>query len=303
MSRPQFIKDPKITHLIGGISSLLKSKKIFLSRKRHIIFLCGGSNKNSARIKFIKYALQHLPDLTIFLAENATKDLISHDNPGFINLSDFETVVADIADCIILFPETPGAIAELGLFSGSSRARKKLLVVNDEQFQSQDSFINRGPIETIDKKSQFRSRVILDLTGRSPKFSHVKEKLTILGKLRNRATFSHQNLKDMSRREKMFVILEVVNLFRMLSLQEIQEVIEVIFGKLSSGELRNSLSILFAAGYVKRSGPDEKFFAPTNPPHSFFDYEGFLEDVNGLKLQIMDYYQSTDSDRFNLLGE
>ena len=237
------------------------------------------------------------------MAEDATQDLISHDNPDFINLSQFESMVADIADCIVLFPETPGAIAELGLFSASRNAQGKLLIVNDEKYQTKDSFINHGPMETIDRKSRFRPRVILDLTARSPNFDRLKEKLSLLGKLRNRATFTYEVLKPMPKRERLFVILEMINLFRMVSIQEIQEVIHHMFGRMSIGELRYCLSILFAAKYLRRTGPDERFFAPTDPPHSFFEYEGMLEMVNGLKMKITDHYQEADPFRFGLMGE
>ena len=110
-----------------------------------------GHSKNSGRRKFHAWATKKLRNITFLLAEDASKDLLQHANPGFINLSEFENLVADIADCIILFPETKGAIAELGLFSGSKKASRKLLIVTDKKHQSKDSFINLGHMATIDK--------------------------------------------------------------------------------------------------------------------------------------------------------
>lgn len=223
----RFISNTKIHNLVKKVATLFKSKRIFLSRKRHIVFVCGGSSKRSARIRFLCYVKENLPEVTFFQAEIAEKDCLSHNNPTFLNLSDFEALVAAIADCIILFPETPGAIAELGLFSGSKKARKKLLVALAAKYQSNDSFINRGPLATIDKESAFGPRVVLDQKQRN--FSHITEKLALLGKFRNRSTFKHETMAKMSKSEQLFVILEIVNIFRALSLPEITELLTALF--------------------------------------------------------------------------
>ncbi len=296
----RFISNARISNLIKKVASLFKSESIFLSRKRHIVFVCGGSSPRHARMRFLKYAEKALPNVTFFLAETAEKDCLSHSNPTFLNLTDFEELVAAIADCIILFPETPGAIAELGLFSGSKQARKRLLVVIEAKYQSKDSFINRGPLATIDKESPFGPRVALHLKDKRPDFFHVKEKLDLLGKFRNRSAFKHDTLAKMSKSEKLFVILEIVNVFRVLAFSEITELLKAIFSKPSSKEVRYLLSILVAAGYVTRKGVDEEYFASTDQPHSFFDYEG--SEIDDLKIEILDYYQSADMGRFDLLG-
>ncbi len=293
----RFISTSKIHNLVKKLTALFKSKSIFLSRKRHIVFVCGGSSPRSARMRFLRYAKAELPNVTFFLAEAAEKDCLSHSKPTFLNLSDFEELVAAIADCIILFPETPGAIAELGLFSGSKTARKSLLVAIKSEYQSNDSFINRGPLATIDKESSFGSRVVLDF--QNPDFSHIKQKLALLGKFRNRSTFKHETLAKMSKSEKLFVILEIINVFRALALPEITEILTAIFSKPSGKELRYLLSVLVAAGYVTRKGADEEYFASAEPPHTFLEYE--RTGIEEIKISVLDYYQNTDAIRFKLL--
>jgi len=295
----RFISTTKIQNLVKKVAALFKSKRIFLSRKRHIVFVCGGHSERTARKRFLRYAKEELPDVTFFQAEIAEMDCLSHNKPTFLNLSDFEALVAAIADCLILFPETPGAIAELGLFSGSKKARKKLLVAIAAEYQSNDSFINRGPLATIDKESAFGTRVVHD--RKRPNFPHIKEKLDLLGKFRNRSTFKHETMTKMSKSEQLFVILEIVNIFRALSLPEIEELITSIFSKPSGRELRYLLSILVAARYVTRKGTDEEYFVATDPPHSFFDYEGSESEIADIKIDILNNYQETDTPRFNFL--
>jgi hypothetical protein len=298
----RFISDAKIHKLVSDVSSIFKSKKLFLSQDRHIIFLCGGPVKrpqSSSRSKFCHYARTSLKNVTFFLAEDASRDFIKHGDPEFINLSEFEKFIAGVANGVILFPETHGAIAELGLFSGHVEIRKKLLVVNDRQHQGQDSFINLGPMDTVDKYSLFKPRLVLDLGVPKPNFSDVTDRLERLGQFRNRKVFRTDRFKDMPPNERLFVVLELVNLFGALSFAEIAEVVTYIFGKPKARELRHLLSVLIAANYLRRKGPDEEVFSPANPPHSFFDFEGF--DYDGLKVEIVDYYQTYDPDRVDLL--
>lgn len=298
----RFISNPKVSELVGRVSSIFKSKKLFLSQNRHIIFLCGGSVKKpqiSSRSKFLHYARTSLRHVTFFLAEDASKDFIKHGDPEFINLSEFEEFIAGVANGVILFPETEGAIAELGLFSGHEKIRKRLLVVNDKKHQGRDSFINLGPMDTVDKYSLFKPRLVLDLGARKPNFTDVADRLKRLGQFRNRKIFEADKFKEMPPDERLFVVLELVNLFGALSFPEIAEVVTHIFGRPKVRDLRHLLSVLIAAKYLLRRGPDEEFFSPANPSHSFFDFEGI--DYNGLKVEIVEYYQTNDPDRVNLL--
>ena len=64
------------------------------------------------------------------------------------NSLDFEHVLSDISEKIIIILESPGAICELGAFSNEA-LRKKLIVINDKNFQNEPSFINTGPLAAI----------------------------------------------------------------------------------------------------------------------------------------------------------
>ena len=103
----------------------------------------------------------------------------------------------------------------------------------------------------------------------------------------------------MSKSEKLFVILEIINVFRILALPEIAEIVGTIFSQPAPKELRYLLSILVTAGYVTRKGSDEEYFASTDPPHTFFEYEG--AEIDTIKIALLDYYQSTDVRRFTIL--
>lgn len=116
---PKALNHPSGTVLLDEVKTIFETKKIVQKIDRHIIFVCGGSIKDysrSARKRFLKYAKKNLSKFRIFLAEDASKDLTNYDNPQFINIAGFESLVTAVSDCIILFPESPGSIAEVGFF-------------------------------------------------------------------------------------------------------------------------------------------------------------------------------------------
>ena len=155
------LSDKAAKNLLLELRGVFLEKEIFFALGRHIVFVCGGTKRNSFRSRFLTYVKNHRPDLKTFLAEDAVKNLLSHRKAEFINLAQFEDLIASVFDSILVFPESSGSIAELGFFSNSLKLQKKILVVNDSQLQG-DSFINLGPVAIIDSKSVFRPTIYLD---------------------------------------------------------------------------------------------------------------------------------------------
>jgi hypothetical protein len=119
------------------------------------VFVCGGkigNGETSLRQQFIQWAEHNLPNFICLLAEDALKDGFVVGRRKFIDLARFESVIAGIADCVLIFPESPGSFAETGFFSNSKKIRDKTLVINPIDKQK-DSFLNMGPIHTIDRFS------------------------------------------------------------------------------------------------------------------------------------------------------
>ena len=144
----QQLNDESAKALLLELRDVFRDKEIFFSLGRHIVFVCGGTKRTAFRSRFLTYARKHNPGLRIFLAEEAVNNLLSHNKPEFINLAQFEDLVASLFDSILIFPESPGSIAELGFFSNSERLQQKILIANNSALQD-DSFINLGPIALI----------------------------------------------------------------------------------------------------------------------------------------------------------
>lgn len=143
--------------VLSLIRTWFSKSHIYTKSDRHIVFVCGGDkSKQNLRNCFLKYSKIHLPHIRVLLAEDAYLDLISGSKNKFVNLATFEDLLADIADCVVLFPESPGSFAELGFFAAKNRIAAKVLPVSDHEYQADDSFINLGPIAIFNQGSSYR---------------------------------------------------------------------------------------------------------------------------------------------------
>jgi len=133
-----------------------------LVRTKHIFFICGG--QASPGRDFLKLILEKkLSDTsTVFYAEEVWEE----QEPDEIDALEMETILADIADCLVLIVESPGTFAELGAFSATPKVKHKLLILMDKRYQHEKSFINLGPVSSYmrDKKCKFSPIIHTDLS-------------------------------------------------------------------------------------------------------------------------------------------
>ncbi len=290
---------PSSEKLLGEISLAFQEKKILQRKDRHIIFLCGGSIKKysrSLRSKFYKYAKKELSQFRIFLAEDATKDLSLHGDPEFINIAEFENLIAEVADCILIFPESAGSIAEVAYFSNNMDAIEKLLVVNDVNRQH-DSFINIGPLNKIDKYSNFRPTILVNY--KKPDFNVVKTRLTQRLHAQQRKRFHALEFKELSSKHKLFIIFQLIIIFQVLTFEGLLNCLGRVFGFAEKKEVRHLLSLLIAGKYVNRIGAEGEYFMPNKNVESFLEFVHY--DVSNLKANVIYYYKNYHNESYRLL--
>lgn len=323
MSHP--FAHPSARPLLDRVAHLFLSKKAFLRKNRHIVFVCGGpvqqksqdcssdlatpssqpsnaSGKNpkisSLRSQFLAYAETQLLNFRLFLAEKASVDLLAHSEPQFLDLAAFELLISDIADCIVLFPESAGSIAELGFFSNSHHVRKKILLVNDQQHQGSESFINLGPVHLINTFSKFKPSVILDFQSSTIDFSPVREKLIRLIRSSNRKAFIYESAKQIDAFEKLSIVLELVNIFQVVTIEHICHILTATFqSEPDQDELRTIISMLIALKFVERKGADGQHLVMVKNVESFFVFDNF--EINDMRIEIVAYYQEHEPETFS----
>jgi hypothetical protein len=293
---------PSSTMLLGKVSNVFKSGKIFQLRNQHIIFVCGGSvqpRKRSMRAHFMRYAQDSLENFSIFLAESATQDITKHGDPEFINIADFETLIVEVSDCILLFPESAGSIAEIGFFTNSKNAISKLMVVNDIKKQS-DSFINIGLIDRINSKSTFRP--IISMNYNKPDLLQIKQRLCDRLPARTAKKLEFVEFSNFGLKQKLFIILQIIFIFKALKFESIIDCLEKIFSKVKrTKQVRHLLSILVAVNYLERKGDDLEYFVLTSNAKPFLEFRNF--DINELQADAVSFFEKNHSETYNIIQE
>lgn len=293
---------PSNKGLLGRVYDTLNNSSIKKRKDRRIIFICGGRVKpysRSLRNRFIKYSSNALSNFRVFLAEAATLDMLANsDKPEFLNVADFETLVAKIADVIIIFPESAGSYAELGFFTNSSEAAEKTLVVNDMTKQ-RDSFINIGLLDKLNATSTLKPAILIDI--KKPDFNQIKFRLSTRFGAGSRKTYRYNNFKEMDTQEQLYMTFQMIYIFRALSIRSVIYCIQNIFGDVQEKKIKQFLSILVATGYLKRSEINNDYFLPENKVTPFLEIPGSI--LYKLQASATLYYKKYHLETYDVLRE
>lgn len=98
------------------------------------------------------------------------------------NLALFENQLANFVDLIVMFPNSPGSFAELGMFAADKFIGKKLLLVQQPAHKSSTSFIGRGPVALAAQRSS--TVVYIDYSDRVNILESVLQKVRDLHELK-----------------------------------------------------------------------------------------------------------------------
>jgi hypothetical protein len=167
------------------IFSLLKEIVQNKQEKEINIFLCGkdSSDKNSLRER-INIALHKYSKINVLYPEWLFHNMLEQTDYDLLSL---ETKLASDVDKIILPLEGYGTFCELGSFVMNEEIRKKMVVINDIDYEGKKTFINLGPLRLIKKStlgeviyiSLKQQQIIVDLIERKLKFTRSKEFKTL----------------------------------------------------------------------------------------------------------------------------
>jgi hypothetical protein len=120
------------------------------------IFLCGSGKRNGASIRDkIGIELQNVWNAyryDVFYPEDLFEEVLA--GPRSINLLKLENLLADSVDLILLIPESPGSISELGAFVNIPKFVSKIVCVQDVKYRREKSFINQGPIKLLRERKK-----------------------------------------------------------------------------------------------------------------------------------------------------
>lgn len=295
-------KDPRDRFI-----ELIDIEKSRVRLEPHVVFICGGpvdvktTSNHSIRNMFMNLsgAVGGITDGFV-LAENF-KDW----EQGYSNLSDFENDIAFLSSMVVIFLESEGALTEFGLFFGNSMIRDKLVVVIHKEFHKSESFIDYGLLRPMETKSQSSVKVFTidhrDIENVSK--DEVKEILDdIIEDCENKDKTS---LFDaLNRGHQIFLILQIVILFRALTKLEIRKYIEYLPIPISSKEIDSALYILQKFNFISSEKRSSQYFyvaeknLVSRVTLSFKRDGGRRYDATSIKIAVDEFYLAArESDR------
>jgi len=286
--------------LLEEIRDIFQKKDVFQKREKSIAFVCGGpvSDPGTMRAQFLKWIRSAHPDIIAVLAEDAFRSTYFHTPPLPLNLSTFESLIAEISDCVIIFPESTGSFIEVGLFSGVKPIRSKTLIINDFDHHAKDSFANLGPIKTIDSRSFLAATIPVVLKPAPIIFDAVSERLLRVDQRRRRTRFNFAEFRRLDRLSRFVVVFEMIRILRIVSVEGLWHAIKIGFGKVSKNELKLLLSIHMGADWIE---PVDDYFRVTAKSAPLLEYD--RTPIDDLSARIMFYHQRHNTRVFRALSK
>lgn len=272
--------------LLDDIQNVFEKGRIYLRNDKTILFVCGGpvrplesrerahpnkfrrwpqlrsllcplkTARESQREKFLDWAARELPDFVFLLAEDALDRNLVGESREFVSLTDFEELLASVADGLLIFPESPGSHAEIGFFSNSPNVKTKTLVANLLEYQTKESFLTLGPIHQISsgKDPTFLQPVFLTESSGTIDFDPVRDRLRNNFKAAREPQYlPYKKFRELSYKERLCVAFEMVRLLEPVDINTLRYAIAKCFRtNQTSKDLRHLLRILMALNYVER---------------------------------------------------
>lgn len=238
-----------------------------------ILFICGGDEKFCKNRTIIeRYFSKHQKLYLTFRAEYAW-GVISKESAKdkSVNALSLEEWLADFSDIVIILVESFGTVAELGAFSLSQPLRKKLLPILDKKYESDESFINTGPVTWVNKESNFSPTIYTDFKTILTCIPEIEERIN----RRRHKLISEENLYGTYRFSKkvlLFFTLYIVSSLGPISTKEVVGVVNDTISYKEKKIISFILSIGVALGIFREiSINDESYF-------TCFDYDKFFRD-------------------------
>lgn len=276
----------------------LTNGRALLRADARVVFICGGSKKNSgtsARADYMEYARVHLPNFSFFEAEDVFTAL-THDRKK--DLLSLEKKFAKYSDCIIIITESAGAIAELGAFAMDDIVAKKVLAINDERYRTEESFIALGPIRKLDKISKFKPTIHTSFERILLVASDMEERLNRIPNSyrKNVELHSAKALATCEEKHRLLFLADMIALLCPLSYREFIGCMQYFYGTLEF-DIQIEISMLEAIGLITR--PGEFLIRTAGDYKHFYDYERI--DLTRIRSQVIRHFHKQTLSRTAIL--
>lgn len=183
----------------------------------------------------------------------------------------FEQDLAYLTNAVLIFLESPGSIAELGAFSQIKSLSQRLIVVVKENHHPKKSFISLGPLCSIETTQSNCVCVIPDVKPEKL-IEHVSVIIDMLDKKRSDVK-SHGNFDDKNSQHQILLILDFINLFLVVQLNELESLANHFGVKIQRTRIKQILFLLERTRLVsvRRYGSID-YYSPQLFRQEYIDY-------------------------------
>lgn len=237
-----WLTDRSYSKALDRLGNDLRAGGYHFRTTERLVFLCGGveSTRRGHVDKFLNDSA-NIRNLKVFQAENVWDSLGA--DSGF-DLLQVESLLGQVADVVIVIVESPGTFAELGAFVQNEKLSPKLLLVMDEHFRSNPSFINHGPIRYFERKSGTRSAkfapvVYADFSVITECYPELRSRLQ---KLPGSGRFLVRNF-DLHPKFRLFLLCDMVSLIGPAKLSHVHYLSRITELELSEKDLQIYLEL------------------------------------------------------------
>lgn len=280
------------------------------------IFLCGGPiNIRSAQPTSVRDAIYRTlvkdtkVEERIRLAEHY-KDWNSNSN--YLDLMLFEQHLAELSSVIVLALESPGSIAELGLFSVIKEFQEKLLVFMETTHFQSPSFIRLGPINYLENAHKNKTHChrwlkevnqisIFDPDAVNDIQQEMAEAvLDRIGKPSKERLYQKDSWLDNA-----LLLCDFLHLNAALTIREIRDLFQAFDCEKTESELKQTLYLLEKVGLLKMEPKgDQRFYIGIESRQFFqFHQRDAHFDIDRYRTDVLADYSKNDRKRFRAIQE
>ena len=234
---------------------------------------------------------------TLNLSPSAARPWLSHlykpeDFPewwffsGYKDLLAFERDACYLAQAIILFAESPGALAELGAIASEDSLAPYTFVVSEEKYAKENSFLRHGPLKRIEsfgglcfvkglKKEAGYSKIDFDFL-----LDFLDEWFCKIPKM--------QKFDVYSQKHQILLFADLVDLLLISKEEEIRRAAAYFSVKLSDKRVSEILGILDFFGLIKKSkiGKNVFYIRGENSDAPWVNYTGLNQSFDRMRFKI-----------------
>ncbi len=262
-----------------------------------IVFVCGKDIKSSEskRKIFIEYAQKHLKNYHFLLAESFFSVANSKNN-----LLTIEDNLTKYSDCIIIILESESSFAELGAFTIKDRLAPLIIPVNNKLYKGIPSFINRGPLDKIDKINKGMGPTIYaDMDAFAMCFSEIENRLTkITRKQKKRIEINTFDKFNKLNKERLLLMHDIISLCSPITKSEIITILKSIYGEKRFDPVHTDTNLLESLRLIFKMND---YLIASNPGLRFINFPG--DAIHNIKARCLANYKKNYPDRLKVLAK